>query len=111
MLRASARAFDYHLDENSLIDPAVDPGIPGGRELLNLDDALLDGGDAVAARDAVLGVLGPAGLHDAAAVFGNFEMMNRVAEATGIPVAPAALARDAGTISRLGLDRFRGHRV
>jgi hypothetical protein len=109
MLRASARAFGYPLDEAGLTDASVDPGVPGGRALLRFVDALFDG-PAVAERKALITAIGPEAMHDAATVFGNFQMMNRVAEASGIPVAASTLAREAETITRLGLDRFRGHR-
>ncbi len=55
------------------------------------------------ARDAVLEELGPESLVDAAAVFGNFEMMNRVAEGTGIPIPPQALEREADMMKALSL--------
>lgn len=55
------------------------------------------------AREAVLNELEPESLVDAAAVFANFEMMNRVAEGTGIPVPPQALEREAEMIKTLGL--------
>jgi len=40
---------------------------------------------------------------DAASVFGNFEMMNRVAEGTGIAVPPQAIERMKDTIDELGM--------
>lgn len=55
------------------------------------------------ARDAILDELGSESLVDAAAVFGNFEMMNRVAEGTGVTVPPQVLEREAEMMKTLGL--------
>jgi hypothetical protein len=73
--------------------------------LVGLVDRMVEG-DISACRQAratVLEELGPESLVDAAAVFGNFEMMNRVAEGTGIPVPPQALEREAEMMQTLGL--------
>ena len=56
------------------------------------------------ARDAILDELGSESLVDAAAVFGNFEMMNRVAEGTGVTVPPQVLEREAEMMKTLGLE-------
>ncbi len=50
--------------------------------------------------------LGPESFFDAATVFGNFEMMNRVAEGTGIGISPQRLEREAGMVTALGLERL-----
>jgi hypothetical protein len=42
----------------------------------------------------------------AAAVIGNFQMMNRVADATGMPVGTGSRGANAELIAELGLDRF-----
>jgi len=111
MLRASAIAFDYPIDIRAVADPSVDLGVPGGSALMGFVDAVMGvSGDPDDARRAVVDELGPAALVDAASVFGNFEMMNRVAEATGIPVAAAVHERESKTIESLGLDRFLKHR-
>ena len=73
--------------------------------MVGLVDSMV-GGDISARRQAratVLEELGPESLVDAAAVFGNFEMMNRVAEGTGISVPPQALEREAEMMETLGL--------
>lgn len=79
--------------------------MPAGRALIGLVDAfLLDDVDTRdAARQAVINEAGPEAFVDAAAVFANFEMMNRVAEGTGIPVPPQAIERESLMLKRLGL--------
>lgn len=106
MLRESASAFAYDLDLAAVADPGIPIGIPGGAELIAFVDAVVSGGDLSSTHAAVRDVLGPEALFDAAAVIGNFQMMNRVAEVSGIGVPPQAIDREAGTIELLGLDRF-----
>ena len=110
MLRESAQAFEYEVDLMAVRDPNRAPGVPGGAALLSLVDATLaDAGSLTDAQDAVIDQLGSESLVDAAAVIGNFEMMNRVADGTGIPVAGAAIDRERDLISRLEIEGFQHH--
>ncbi len=90
-----------------IVDESVDSLIPAGPELIAFVDAVMGGGDVAAARSALESVVGRAGVEAAAGVHGNFEMMNRLADATGIPVAGASLERNAEWIELLGLERWR----
>ncbi|MEE9184546.1 MAG: hypothetical protein V3U39_08730 [Acidimicrobiia bacterium] len=76
--------------------------------LLDFVDALLVGAkaDLTRAREKLLEEMGSASLVDAAAVVGNFQMMNRVADATGMPVGKGTLKRTKEWRELLGLDRF-----
>ncbi|MGI9667999.1 MAG: hypothetical protein ACR2N2_13035 [Acidimicrobiia bacterium] len=108
MLRASASVFEYDLDVRGLTDPTIDTGVQGGFELIALVDSVLgtsnDNPDN--ASEAVVDALDEASLLDAASVFGNFEMMNRVAEASGIPIPKQAIERHQGTIDELNVGHF-----
>ena len=82
--------------------------MPYGRLLMAFAEAVL-GEDASAltrARQALAGALGPRGLVDAAGVVGLFDAIDRVADATGIPLEPEKAAASADFRSRLDLDRF-----
>ena len=107
MLRESATATLREVDLGALVDRRVDSLLPGGSGLLDLVDVTVsrvdDGG---AARDRVRVELGAAALIDAAGVIGNFEMMNRIADATGMPVGRGARMANADLIATLGLERF-----
>lgn len=105
LLSWSAQKTDTPVDLRAVTDPGVDPLVPAGRELVSFVDATLTSGDSSAARalDAALG--GPA-LVTAATVIGNFQMMNRVADATGIPVGTGSRRRNQKLIEELGLDRY-----
>jgi len=60
-------------------------------------------------HSTIIGQLGAEALVDAAAVFGNFQMMNRVAEGTGIPIPQQAIDRESELVSRLGLLEIMKH--
>ena len=74
--------------------------LEAGNNLLRFVTALVRGGAAAldAARSSLLEVAGPASLMRAAAVAGNFQMMNRLVDATGVPVGASmsAVATDLG---------------
>jgi hypothetical protein len=108
MLRASAEVTTTPLDPRSITDRAVDPLLPSGTVLLDFVDAVLTGDSPrrSAARIAVLEQLGPTGLVDASGVIANFEMMNRIADATGMPVGKGTLKRTAQWRKLIGIDPF-----
>ncbi len=105
MLRESTIAFGYDFDPASVADPTVATGIPGGRLLGEFVDALFGLPDTSleVARTGILDELGPAALVDACSVFGNFQMMNRVAEGTGIPLSTQMIDRERDMLEVLGL--------
>ena len=82
--------------------------MPHGSTLIRFADAVLgdDNGALDQARLAVYQVLGTTALSDAAAVVGLFNAIDRVADATGIPLEPDKAAASADFRAALGLDRF-----
>ncbi len=106
MLRWSAEETGREVDVRAVVDPEVDPRLPGGRALVALATATITGDAVAPARNAVAGELGPAALVDTAAIVGNFEMMNRIADGVGIPVGRARRAQAADLVATLHLDRF-----
>lgn len=105
MLRASTESFEIELTPEGITDPSVDSGIPGGPALVAFVKAvLLDGEHARAeARSRVRQELGKRALIDAAGCIGNFEMMNRVAEGTGMPISERVLEQTVAWRKRLGI--------
>ncbi len=106
MLRASAEASGIsHLDLRSLADPTLDSGVPGSVAMLRLVDATITNDDEVAAtaRTAVSAELGADAAAEVAAVIGNFEMMNRIADATGTPVSARAREYLTSELDAIGL--------
>ncbi|MEM7284837.1 MAG: hypothetical protein AAF480_00665 [Actinomycetota bacterium] len=91
---------EAEVDLTGIADPMVDPLLPAGRALLALTDAIVlrDEAERDAALDELVPMVGTAGAVRAAAVVGNFEMMNRNLDAMGIgpSTASAAIAPDLG---------------
>lgn len=89
-------------------DAAGTSGVPHGGVLTAFAEALVQGDEAAlaCARTRVAEALGPGGLADAAAVASNFERMNRIADATGIPLDAPVAALSSDLRDSLGLDRF-----
>jgi len=73
-----------------------------------ISNLVLDEDEAVLsrARTELLRALGPEGLVDAAAVVGLFNAIDRVADATGIPLEAEKVQASADFRAVLGLDRF-----
>ena len=107
MLRESSKTFGYETDLRAVTDPSVGSGIPNGDLLIGFVDAVLSDGDSSAHRASVVGQMGEEALVETAGVIGNFAMMNRIADATGMPVGKGSLAHTADVRELLGLDRFR----
>ena len=109
LLRASGRTHDKTY-ELATVTGAVagDGGVPHGRLLMAFAEAALgeDNGALTRARDALAAALGPPGLVDAAGVVGLFNAIDRVADATGIPLEPEKAAASADFRAALDLDRF-----
>ena len=111
MLRASARATGDAVDLNAIVDEeAGDGGIPHGGLLKAFAEATLaDGGTPLTGvRKRLRNALGDAALVDAAAVIANYSALDRVADATGIPLEPAKETGTADLRAELGIDAFRG---
>jgi len=85
-----------------------DGGVSHGRLLVEFAEAVLgeDERALTRARAALSEALGPAGLADAAGVIGLFNAIDRVADATGIPLEAEKLEASADFRAALGIDRF-----
>ena len=98
---------DYDL--NAVIGAAQsDAGVPHGRLLIEFAEAVLGGNEAALsrARAELMTAVGPRGLVDAAAVIGLFNAIDRVADATGIPLEAEKAEVSADFRAALGVDRF-----
>lgn len=96
MLRASAHHTGCPVDLTAIARPESDSRLPAGRELLDFVTALIGTGDDLpASRGRLSQLVGVTGLIRAAAVAGNFEMMNRLVDATGVPIGATLRAIEA----------------
>jgi hypothetical protein len=84
--------------------------VPRGRELVRFAEAVIAGSvkELDAARSELANALGPAGLVDAAAVAGLFDAIDRVADATGIPLEEQKAGATAELRARLGIRKYQG---
>ena len=96
-----------------VLGSAADGGVPHGDRLIEFAEAVLANSDEQLsrARSALRGSLGDAVLVDAAAVVGFFNAIDRVADATGIPLDPERVPQTADFRAALGLDAFAQSRV
>lgn len=94
MLRASADKTNRPHDLTALVTATVDPLLDAGAELLAFADAavLRDEHEIEVARNELLAAAGSEGVVRAAAVAGNFEMMNRLLDAIGVRVSRHGMA-------------------
>ena len=109
LLRASGvtHGKDYDLDAVTGGGQG-DAGVSHGPLLVEFAEAVLGEDDARLARvrETLNAALGPAGLVDAAGVVGLFNAIDRVADATGIPLEAEKAEQSADFRAALGLDRF-----
>jgi hypothetical protein len=89
-------------------EPATGDGVEHAVELLAFTDAIMDGNDDAIARTraALRGVLTPEGFVEVAAVIAAFNVVDRIADATGIPLDPMMLAMSGDVRRELNLTRF-----
>jgi hypothetical protein len=109
LLRASGPTHDRIYDLKAVTGLAAgDGGVAHGDLLIAFAEAVLgeDDGARKRARDGLGAGLGPAGLVDAAGVIGLFNAIDRVADATGIPLEPEKASASADFRAALDLDRF-----
>ena len=110
MLRASATATGTGVDLTAIVDDrAGGGGVSHGGLLTAFAEAALGDDDALLndTRQQVRDTLGEAALVDAAAVIANYSALDRVADATGIPLEPAKEVGTADLRAELGIDAWR----
>jgi hypothetical protein len=105
------------VDLRAVIHGDVGSGVPHGEALVQFAEAAVEAGPGapggcredpalVETRDALLQALGSEALVDAAAVVGNFQRMDRIADATGIPLDAPVDLLTADLRHRLGIDGY-----
>ena len=89
-------------------DRAHDPGVAHGTRLLAFTEAVMREGEVDLERErrALRALISPEAFVDVAAVIGSFNVVDRIADATGIPLDEALDAPSAELRRELGLTRF-----
>lgn len=106
MLSWSAHETDRTANLAGIVDPTIDPGIRGGAALVALGRAVATTTPDRRTLDTVAAIIGLPAAVDAAAVAANFQIMNRVVDATGLPIGRHRREENAELIATLRLDRF-----
>lgn len=95
---------ETEVDLRAVTNTQIDPLLPGGLELMAFVEASVT--ERVGDASVIVERLGPEAAVMTATVVANFQMMNRVADATGIPVGTGSRQRNADLIAELDLERF-----
>ena len=106
MLRGSSPTEE--IDLQAAVDGNTESGVPQGALLNTFAEAVLGTDDAQldSTRNALVDVLGPAALVDAAAVIATFMQMDRIADATGVPLDKFAVEATNDFREDIGLHAF-----
>ena len=112
MLRESSKAKGEAYDLSLLTGAKGDGNIPHGALLVSFAEAVLGSDDQRLAIDRarILAELGEAALVDAAAIVATFNAIDRVADATGIPIEDGKAASTADFRAALGINAFAEQR-
>ncbi len=109
MLKVSADESDNDIDVGrSVLEGADDAGIEAASDLVTFVDALMfEGDESIAqARNGLVQKVGERGVVDTAGLVGSFQRMNRIANATGMPLDAAVNAMSLDKQNELGLREF-----
>lgn len=100
--------MSMRVDFRAIADPSVDPGIPGGCELIALAHTTTLADPDISLVEVVADAIGPQAAVTAIEVAAAFAMVNRVVEATGAPIAPQMLERSRPLLEQMGSTDFPG---
>ncbi len=109
LLRASGKHTGDNYDLSAVLgESGEDSGILHADALIRLAETAIGYDDAAtaAAREAAVERMGEAALVDAVAIAANFNAIDRVADAIGIPLEEEKAAISADFRSELGIDNF-----
>lgn len=108
MLRASSKAKNEDYDLKLLTGAGGDGNIPDGALLVAFAEAVIGRDDTRLAtvRADISAKLGAAALVDAAAIAATFNAIDRVADATGIPIEDTKAETTADFRAALGINAF-----
>ena len=106
LLRGSSPTSE--IDLQAAVNASTENGVPHGALLNTFAEAVLGTDDAQldSAQNAVRKALGPAALVDTAAVIATFMQMDRIADATGVPLDDFVVEATSDVREDLGLHNF-----
>ena len=106
MLRRSCKANHMVIDMRVVVDSTRGCSVSNYRELIDFTDALLQGDNNVLdeARGRLHCAVGDAGVVRAAAIVGNFQMMNRALDTLGATLGEVMPSQIRALAEELGVD-------
>jgi hypothetical protein len=112
LLRGSSEAKGENYDLTLLTGGQGDGNIPHGALLVKFAEAVLgrDDQSLAAIRGQIRAQMGDAALVDAAAIAATFNAIDRVADATGIPIEESKAEATAAFRATLGINAFAENR-
>lgn len=107
MLRVSSTITGTEVDVAAVNGAGhADAGIEHGASLLAFTEAVMRGESAATERERLRALLSPESFVDVAALIGAFNVVDRIADATGIPLDPVMSAMSKDIRDQLDLARF-----
>ncbi len=107
MLRVSSQMTGTEVDVTAVNGAdRADAGVEHGARLLAFTEAVMRGEAATSERERLRAVLSPECVADVAAVIGAFNTVDRIADATGIPLDPIMQTMSQDIREQLQLARF-----
>jgi hypothetical protein len=88
------------------VNGSGDGGVEHGAEILAFVEAIMRGEPGDGERERLRAVVSPEAFVDAVALIASFNVVDRIADATGIPLDPALEAMSGDLRDELGLGRF-----
>ena len=108
LLRESGKAIESTYELRGITDISLNTGVENEDVLLAFANAIwgTDRTGLDSARDALFERMGPGAVVEASITAANFGMVDRIANAIGIPLDVVAESRTADFRAALGIDRF-----
>lgn len=112
LLRESGQTKDMSYDLKAVVDPRINSGVENEDVLLAFSDAVAGTDRAILdrARAALENRMGGAAIVEASVTAANFSMLDRVANAIGIPLDPLFERATRDFRGGLGIDDYRSAR-
>ena len=107
MLRVSSQMTGTEVDVAAVNGAGhTDAGVEHSAGLLAFTEGVMRGDAAATERERLRAALSPESFVDVAAVIGSFNVVDRIADATGIPLDSVMLAMSQDVRDQLNLARF-----
>lgn len=106
MLRVSSTMAGTEVQIAAVNGGHADAGVEQAANLLAFTEAVMRGEPAAIERERLRAVLSPESFVDVAAVIGSFNTVDRIADATGIPLDPVMHEMSTDVRDQLNLARF-----